>query len=153
MKPNPLKSFIRANVYLLSGRLHFPRERIGEKIRVDDGTEFTIFRQAYLEPPRSYGGKTPGARFKVRFHVEKMPPKVNKVFSLFTIPFFVGLVGFRSKIWLLDETSGDWMGIYEWQTVEDARSYSKSFAMRFMTNRSVEGSVSFEIEPIRNARS
>ncbi|MBN1573195.1 MAG: hypothetical protein JW984_08380 [Deltaproteobacteria bacterium] len=152
MKPNPpfliFLSFLMANFYLLSGRLHFPRERIGEKIKIDDKAEFTVFRQAYLNPPRSENGKPPGARFVVRFHVEKMSPEVNKVFSLFTIPFFAGLEGFRSKIWLLDEAGGDCMGIYEWQTVEDARNYSESFAMRFMTNRSVEGSVSFEIKPI-----
>ena len=114
---------------------------------MEDKTEFTIFREASLDPPGSRSNP-PGARFKVRFHVEKMSPKVNKIFSLFTIPFFVGLKGFRSKLWLLDEEGGDWMGIYEWQTVEDARNYSKSFAMRFMTGRSVEGSVSFKIEQI-----
>lgn len=145
MKPNPLKSFFRANAYLLSGRLYFSRERVGEKILMEDKTKFTIFREAHLDPP-GLKSNPPGARFVVRFHVEGMSPKVNKIFSLFTIPFFVGLKGFRSKLWLLDEMGGDWMGIYEWQTVEDAKSYSESFAMRFMTKRSVPGSVSFNIE-------
>lgn len=37
------------------------------------------------------------------------------------------------------------MGVYHWKTVEDAERYSKSIAMRFMTKRSVEGSVWFDI--------
>lgn len=148
MKPNPFKSFVKANLYLLTGRLHFPRERTGEIIQMEDKTEFTIFREARLDPKDSELKNPPGARFKVRFHVEKMSPKVNKIFSLFTIPFFIGLKGFRSKLWLLDEADGDCMGIYEWQTVEDARKYSESFAMRFMKKRSVEGSVFFKIEQI-----
>jgi hypothetical protein len=141
-------SFVRANFYLLTGRLHFPGERVGEKIQMEDKTEFTIFREAHLDPPGSGPKNPPGARFVVRFHVEKMSPVVNKIFSLFTIPFFIGLNGFRSKLWFLDEAGGDWMGIYEWQTVEDAKNYSESFAMRFMTKRSVEGSVSFKIVQI-----
>ena len=151
MKPNPFLSFVKANVYLAAGRLHFPKARIGELVQVEDGatvTTFTIFRELIIKPPRLGWDEEHGARFKARFHVEKMSPKKNKVFSLLTIPFFIGLKGFRSKIWLQDEKGGDAMGIYEWQTVDDARNYSESFAVRFMTKRSVEGSTSFTIDSI-----
>ena len=148
MKPNPIISFVNANIYLVSGRLHFPKTRINDEVQVEDGTKFTIFRELHIKPPRSGWGGPPSALFKARFHVEKMPPKINKVFSLLTIPFFIGLKGFRSKIWLQDERGGDALGIYEWETVEDAKNYSESFAVRFMTGRSVEGSTSFKIESI-----
>ena len=48
---------------------------------------------------------------------------------------------------MLNEASGDFQGVYEWDTVEDAKNYASSFAMKFMTIRSVPGSVSHEIVP------
>ena len=50
-------------------------------------------------------------------------------------------------MWILDEASGDFQGIYEWDTAQDAENYAHSFAVRFMTMRSVPGSVSCEIAP------
>jgi len=141
MKPNPFSSFLRANMNFLRGRFHFPKERIGEVIEYE-GEKFTIFRQMLVDTEDS---AEPRAVFKARFHVENMSPERNKVFSRFTIPFFSGLPGFRSKLWLLNEETGDNMGIYEWATPEDAAFYSQSFAMHFMTGRSTPGSTKFEI--------
>jgi len=144
MKLNPWVSFMKANLSLIAGRFHFPRERLGEVLAQEDGGKFTIFRQMVKDPGRETD-RVPGAVFKVRFQVAKMSPRRNKIFSWFTIPFFAGLPGFRSKLWLLDEENSFFMGIYEWASVEDAENYSQSFAMKFMTNRSVPGSASFEI--------
>jgi hypothetical protein len=149
MKFNPFSSFFNANLSLVMGRLHFPVNRIGEKIKQEDGEEFTIFRQMIKDPGPDDLGQ-PGAVFKVRFRVADMSLRMNKVFSLFTIPFFAGLPGFRSKLWLLNEKTGFFMGIYEWATVEHARNYSRSFAMNFMTSRSESESVSFEIIPTKS---
>lgn len=144
MSLHPISSFLRANRELVRGRLHFPRGRIGQTVRWEDGQEFTIFRQM-LRDPRPGQPLVSGALFQVRFRVASMPPRINRVFSLLPIPFFSGLPGFRSKLWLVDQASGDFMGQYEWDTVEDAENYSKSFAMRFMIRRSIPGSVRFEI--------
>ena len=149
MKFNPFSSFFKANLCLIMGRLHFPRNRIGEKVTQKDGKEFTIFRQIIRDPdPNDLG--PPEAVFKVRFRVAGMSLRTNKIFSLFTIPFFAGLPGFRSKLWLLDENTGFCMGIYEWATIHHAENYSRSFAMNFMTRRSESGSVSFEVIPREN---
>ena len=107
-----------------------------------DGLKWRIFRQVLVEPDHR---KKPGAVFRARFRLARMNPRVNIRFSLLPIPFFVGLPGFRSKIWLFCEETGDFQGIYEWDTIEDARNYQNSFAGRFMTKRSVPGSVSFQI--------
>ncbi len=146
MKLNPLTSFLKANLCLVMGRLHFPRNRIREMVTNEDGQGFIIFRQMIRDPDPHDVGRN-GAIFKVRFRVADMSPRMNKVFSLFTIPFFAGLPGFRSKLWLLDEETGFCMGIYEWATLQDAENYSRSFAMKFMIKRSESGSVSFEIIP------
>ena len=148
MKIKPLASFCRGIARIVSSRFRLLQDRVGEVVTAPDGTAFTVFRQARFTPAGPGGESPPRARFTVRFHVKNMTPERNRRFSLLTIPFFVGMPGFRSKLWLVDESSGDFMGIYEWRTEGDARNYSESFAMHFMTKRSEEGSVSFDIEPI-----
>jgi hypothetical protein len=81
----------------------------------------------------------------VKFHLANMSPAANKVFLNLPVPFFAGLPGFRHKLWLYDKSTGDFRGLYQWQTVEDARRYARSFAVRFMKGRSVPGSVEYEI--------
>ena len=61
---------------------------------------------------------------------------------------YVGLPGFRSKLWMVNPESGDFSGYYEWDTIEDAENYGRSFAAGFMTRRSVPGSVSLKVLPI-----
>ena len=149
MSYNPLLAFLRTHCYLLGSRLHFPRDRVGETLMIEDGEEFVIFRQVIVDPGKDRPEK-PGAVFRVRFHVANMSPEKNKLFSLLPIPFFVGLPGFRSKLWTLNEANGDFQGIYEWDTVRDAQNYANSFAMWFMTKRSVPGSVFHEVLPVRS---
>ena len=147
---NLLSSFHKANLALLSGRLRFPRGRVGEVLTLPDGTQGRIFRQA-LNAPADGQPTRPGARFHVRFHLAGMAPRLNVLFSLLPIPFFAGLPGFRSKLWLLDDASGDFHGLYEWDTVTAAEAYAHSFAMRFMAGRSVPGSVAYDITPLSEA--
>lgn len=141
---NPLLSFVRTLGYVLTGRLHFSRERVGEVLTTEDGGRFVVFRQAVVDPSREQP-EMPGAVFRVRFHLTHMSPEVNRWFSLLPIPFFVGLPGFRSKLCSVDERIDDFMGVYEWDTVEDAENYAHSFAMRFMVRRSIPGSLSYEM--------
>jgi len=48
---------------------------------------------------------------------------------------------------MLNEANEYFQGIYLWDTLEDAKNYSDSFALNFMTSRSVPGPVSYEIIP------
>jgi hypothetical protein len=148
---NPFLSFLKfpgtPHWYLLTGRLHFPRERIGESFTLGDDQVFTIFRQVIVDPPKGQQAK-PGAIFRVRFRVANMTPEQNKRFSILLIPFFTRLPGFRSKLWMLDRTTGDSQGVYQWGTVEDAQNYAYPIAMKFMTRRAVLGSISHEVRPI-----
>ncbi len=144
MRLNPFLSLLKTLGYALRGRLHFHKDCIGEVLTMEDGQEFVIFRQVIVDP-RQDQPERPGATLRVRFHVAHMSARQNKIFSLLPIPFFIGLPGFRSKLWTLNESSGDSQGIYKWDTIQDAENYARSFAMKFMKIRSVPGSVSYEI--------
>ena len=136
-------SIVRAIYLLIQGRIHFPKDRLGEI--VNEGEEFEIFRHVTLEPGQDQPEK-PGAFFKVRFQFASMSPEMNRRTSLIPIPFIVAQPGFRSKMWALGRESGEFQGIYEWDTMVSAENYWTSFPMKLMKRRAVPESLSYEIE-------
>ena len=61
-----------------------------------------------------------------------------------TTPFFVGLPGFRSKLWMVDPETGDFAGLYEWDDAPTARAYAEGLS-KVLRLLSVRGSVSYEL--------
>lgn len=150
MSLNPFTSAWKSLGYLLTGRLRFDRSRVGQQFIDQRGQRFVVFRYAVLHPQAGQAAR-PGAVFIPHFHVAHMPPWVNRWFSLLPMIFFLGLPGFRSKCWLVDPLNGDFSGYYEWETLEDAQNYARSFAMRFMSARSEPASVWWNIYPADQA--
>lgn len=143
LKCGPFSSIVRAIYLLIQGRIHFPKDRLGEI--VDEGEDFEIFRHMTLDPGKGQPDQ-PGAIFKVRFQFASMSPEMNIKTSLIPIPFIVAQPGFRSKMWMLGRETGEFQGIYEWDTVASAENYWTSFPMRLMKRRAVPESLSYEIE-------
>jgi len=137
----------RATGLLLSGRVHFPKNRLGEIVHEDE--EFKIFRQVILDPTGDQP-ENPGAIFKVCFHFARFSANTNRTLSLMPIPFIVAQPGFRSKTWLLGQETGIFQGFYEWDTVKDAESYWTSFPIHLMKNRAVPSSLTYSISEISN---
>ena len=136
-------SIVRAIYLLIQGRIHFPKDRLGDI--VGGGEEFEIFRHMTLDPGRDQPEK-PGAIFKVRFQFASMSPEMNIRTSLIPIPFIVAQPGFRSKMWMLGRETGEFQGVYEWDTVASAENYWTSFPMKLMKRRAVPQSLSYKIE-------
>ncbi len=141
----PFSSIVRAIYLLLQGRIHFPKDRLGEII--NEGEDFEVFRHMRLDPDQDQPEK-PGAIFKVRFRFASMSSEMNKRTSLIPIPFIVAQPGFRSKMWMLGRESGEFQGIYEWDTVAAAENYWTSFPMKLMKRRAVPESLSYQIEAV-----
>ncbi|UCC17113.1 MAG: hypothetical protein JSU58_00750 [Dehalococcoidales bacterium] len=138
-----LYSLIKSLGYAVTGRVHFKHERLGISIKSDDGHDYTIFRQVTVDNKsnnRDYHGIT----LTIKFSFARGSSNQNKILSLLPIPFITGLPGFRSKIWAVRKDNGDFMGIYEWDTVHDTEKYKQSFAIMLMTKRAIPGSVKFQ---------
>lgn len=142
MSFNPLYSIFNTINLLLRRKIHFPKEKIGKVIVTEDGQEFTIFREVIIDKKIDKS-----AVFKVKFLLSGMKPENNIRFSWLPVPFFIGLQGFQAKVWTLNYENNYFQGIYQWKNEKYAKKYSKSFAYRFMSSRSVQGTVSFEIIP------
>ena len=139
----PFSSIVRAIYLLMQRRIHFSKGRLRDI--VDEGEEFEIFRHMTLDPSKDQPEK-PGAIFKVRFQFASMSPEMNIRTSLIPIPFIVAQPGFRSKMWMLGQETGEFQGVYEWDTVASAENYWISFPMKLMKRRAVPESLSYEIE-------
>ncbi|MFT4891601.1 MAG: hypothetical protein ACI9YT_002535 [Halobacteriales archaeon] len=131
----PLRSLGGILGLSVEGRLRFPDDRVGRTVRIGDRTD-TVFRELRRDSPPVEGRD--GAVFLVTFRLERVSPAISQRFSVLPIPFFAGVPGSWSKLWLLDECAG----VYEWASATAAEGYRNSFAMRFMTARAVPGSVS-----------
>jgi hypothetical protein len=138
---NPVLGVARTFGLFLARRVHFQPEAVGSELETDDGSCYRVFRRVVI----SSDAPPPAALFIVRFTPAHMTVKQNIRFSRLPLLIFMGFTGFRSKYWCVNDETGACEGVYEWQTRADAEAYSASIALRFMTNRSIPGSVSHRI--------
>jgi hypothetical protein len=144
MNTNPVIGFLRTIILCLTGNIEFIKSSIDKEFTMEDGIRFKVFRHVIIRSDNS-NRNHPQAVFRIRFQPKGMTAQQNKNFSKLPMLIFMGFQGFRSKYWMVNEETGVCQGVYEWDTLQDAERYSESIALRFMTKRSVEGSVSYEI--------
>lgn len=142
---SPPGQLARATGYRMGGRVHFLKECVGVVHQGRD-EEFVVFRKVVLDRPEAQR-EIPGAVFTVRFQFARFSADVNKRLSLIPAPFIVAQPGFRSKTWMLGRDTGNFQGVYEWDSPQDAEAYWTSFPMRMMKRRAVPGSVSYQVVP------
>jgi hypothetical protein len=139
---SPTKSIAKMIGYVLMGRIHFPSERVGEVVTDKDGNSFTVFREVVVDPAKGQP-EQPGATLILHFRVSNMTPAVNEFYSVLPLPLYLGDPGFRRKLFTIN---GEYcQSIYQWDTVEDAKAYMNSMAVKTVSGRSVPGSFSYEI--------
>ena len=142
MNTNPILCFLKTVLLFTSCRVTFVKEDKNKQIVMEDGNTFRVFRHVKIREPQL---TAPAAAFVVRFCPRNMTVAQNIRFSVFPMLILLGFRGFREKYWCVNDETGLCQGVYAWQTVEDAENYSKSIAMRFMSNRSDPESVNFKI--------
>lgn len=117
---------------------------------MSDGRTYTPFRHTVKEAGQATSGEP--AVLQPRFHLRFMDPRRRRLHALFrvvcivTTPFFVGLAGFRSKLWMVDPVTGDFAGLYQWDDAEGARAYAEGLS-KVLRALSTAGSVSYELRP------
>ena len=135
-----------ANTFIYNvfrGRVAFPDKRIGQKLTMEDGSTFVVFRRLKIIDKTDISNDR--AVFKVRFQFKGFNPSTNKSLSMIPTPFLIGMKGFREKYWTFNETSDFFQGIYQWESREMAERYPDSFRFKLMTTRSTPGTLSYEI--------
>lgn len=138
---SPLQVIPLSILRMLTGQMRYPRERVNQIIELADGRRYRVFREIVLrsDPPAETGGV-----FRVWFYTY-LPIRQTIRLSQSTKLFFVGMPGFRGKMWLLNDKTGEFGGIYQFATVSDANNYAHSFAMGLSKRRSRPGLFRLEV--------
>ena len=137
---NPPKLIVRAFVLWFQGRIHFVRS-LDKEFMEDQGQRFTAFRKVILRV-ESTDSSEGNAIFQVRFKFKNLPLAINRLLSLIPIPLIIAQPGFRSKTWFLGDQTGEFIGYYEFASVEYAEAYWNSLPLRMMRRRAAPGSLS-----------
>ena len=148
---NPLRLILRALGLWIHGRVHF---RGGlENIRLEElGETFAAFRKVDVDPAAERPSP-PGAIFQVRFRFKNLSAAANRRLSLIPVPLIVAQPGFRSKTWFLGQQTGDFIGLYEFDTAEEAETYWGSLPLRMMKRRAAPGSLTHKVIEIKESAS
>jgi hypothetical protein len=131
---------------LLHRHLHLRSARVGHSVRVPDGREFTVFRESWREGARHPApvvllvwfrlhGVPAGARIR-RWLFERE--------SILNTILYAGMPGFRVKLWMVDERTSQYAGLYEWDGEADALRYGRYIAA-VLRPLSARSSVGFEL--------
>ena len=132
-----------AAVLAVLRHLQFRRRYVGNELVMEDGRRFRVFRHLSL---RSNSGIAP-AMLVVRFKFARFSQRVNRLLSLIPVALIGGFPGFREKLWMVDEETGDWQGVYEWESPEAVELYRHSFVLGVMNRRADPGSISSTVIP------
>jgi hypothetical protein len=130
---------------VFSGRVSFPENNVGSKLTMEDGKQYTILRTLHVDTKNNSASDF--AVFMVRFKFKDLSLDTNKKLSMIPTPFLIGMEGFIEKNWVFNNNTGDFQGIYQWESKELAEKYPESFIFKLMTKRAVPGSLSYVIKP------
>jgi hypothetical protein len=115
---------IRRYVALVaSGALRLRRDRRGERYRIDQGGTYEIFRET-VSAGEPIDAVVLVVGFRLRL-VRSLAP-LHWLFQrvcILTTPFWSGFRGFHVKLWMVEPSTKNYLGIYEWDGAANAQAY------------------------------
>jgi hypothetical protein len=126
-------------------RVHLPTEQVGRRLRFADGTSARIYRETVA----GRGATENPCVLVVEFRLRAVRGRAHAAFrweSLLNTPLLVGFPGFVSKLWLANDESGRYRGVYEWDGPQRAGHYARAL-WRVLALVSVRGSIHYMILP------
>jgi hypothetical protein len=140
---------VRSVRHLLGGRVQFPRERLGDVLESPDGDSFVVYRETALgsdDVDRS--GDPVVLVFRMSVSGREAGESVRDVLfdplANVATPFFVGMPGFRRKLWLAGSRPGEFLELYEWESRADAERFVDAL-QSLLAPFDAAGSASFEV--------
>lgn len=127
-------------------QLHLRSSRVGSTIRVPDGREFIVFRESW----RDEEVKATTVILLVWFRLRGIPAgaRIRRWLfereSILNTALYAGMPGFRVKLWMVDERTSGYAGLYEWDGETRARWYGR-YISAVLRPLSVPSSVGFDV--------
>jgi hypothetical protein len=130
---------------LLHHRVHLPKEHVGMRLRFANGTSAPVFRETVVDRGPTLDPCVLVVEFRLRF-VRGWGHALFRRESLLNTPLFVGFAGFVSKLWLADDRTGVYRGVYEWDGARRAEYYARCL-WRILEIGCVPGSIHYVVLP------
>jgi hypothetical protein len=126
---------------LIFGRIKYSKEFVETTVEMENGEEYKIFR--YIKFYHQNNNEQ-GAIFTVRFKFARLSHKINKFISQLPMLLITGFPGFRAKMYAVNEQTGYWQGIYQWESKKALEEYKKSFVLKVMNKRAMNDTVKYD---------
>lgn len=128
-------------------QLRLPNRHVGRWLAFEDGTTSRVYRETVRRGKATARPVLLVIRFQLRFlGTRPRPHALFRAESIANTPLFAGFPGFRSKLWLTDERTGVYRGVYEWDGAEQATTYATTLTA-LLRVISLPGSVAFRVVP------
>jgi hypothetical protein len=130
---------------LWARRLRLPRHTVGRHIFFADGSASRVYRETTrLEPICHPAALVVAFRLRLVGRM-RLLQAVFRAESILNTPLFAGFPGFRTKLWLTDERTGVYRGVYDWEGAGEARHCATTLA-RLLRLVCVPGTVVAHVE-------
>jgi hypothetical protein len=96
---------------LLRRYVHFPKEYVGDVLKMEDGQMFKVYRRLKVDVKGDNHDDL--AVLKVKFKFKNLSTWANKRLSIIPAPFLMGMKGFCEKNWTINENTNDFQGIFK----------------------------------------
>ena len=101
-----------------------PRGRVGQVLRFADGTSGRIYRETVYVGTRLDDPAVLVVGFRLHA-IRGVGHAAFRVESLLNTPLFAGFPGFVSKLWLANDETGLYRGVYQWNGADRADAYAR----------------------------
>ncbi len=118
-------SVVRFCFLLISGRIHQPRQHVGDQLTFANGASARVFRETVVDQRRSVAPTVLIFEYRLRAAHDWVQQMYLRASVLIT-PFVVGVPGFVSKMWLTFDENAAYCSIYEWDSAGHAESSAQA---------------------------
>jgi len=114
-------------VLMIRRRIAQPNDLVDSKIEFADGSVSRIYRETTMRGLATTPQVMLAVRFRLRFiGSSRLGHALFRFESLFNTLLFAAHRGFHSKLWLTDQATTYYRGIYEWEDSESALEYAET---------------------------
>jgi hypothetical protein len=111
----------------MRNQVALPRGKVGTTVAFADGSRSMIYRETTMRERRDDGLVLLVVRFRLRLiGTNRLAHWLFRLESLFNTLLFAAHPGFETKLWLTDQDTGYYRGIYEWRGRPAAIEYAES---------------------------
>lgn len=130
---------------VFSHALHLNIKKLGTKCKAKDNKTYTVFRETSSD--KDYEGKEVTLVVAFRLFLIDRNTFLHWLFqklSILNTPLWVGFPGFKTKFWMVDTKTQDYLGIYRYLGKQNAKEYAE-YICAILRPVSIKGSVWYEI--------